>query len=70
MIGSRPSGAALARTRHPVAKAAEEREPRSSRFRRCIALAEDSQVALRDLRRALAPEEDTDARIGDQLASV
>jgi hypothetical protein len=70
MIGARPSRAALARTRHPVAQAAQEQEPRASRFRRCIALAEDSQAALRDLRRALSPEEDTDARVGDQLASV
>lgn len=68
MIGARPSGAALARSRHPVAEAAEDREPKPSQWQRCIALAEDSQTALRDLRRMLAPKDD-DARVRDELAS-
>lgn len=67
MIGSRPAGPVLARARHPAAVAADE--PRSSRLRRCRALAEDSQATLRALRLALAPEEDR-AWLGDQLASV
>lgn len=57
-------------SRHPVAEAARETEPRRSRLQRCIALAEDSQATLRALRTLIAPDEDSDAPERHELAGV
>lgn len=64
---ARPGGSVLARARHPVAVAAEDPGARSSRLRRCVALAEESLTNIRALRDFLAPQENG-ARVRDQLA--
>jgi hypothetical protein len=66
---ARPTGAVLARGRHPVAEAVDPPGTRRSSLGRCAERAADGLMTIRALVALLSPEEETRG-LGDELASL